>query len=345
MRILVTGGAGLVGSSAALFWAGRGHEVTVLDNLARSGYLGAARESVEHNWRAVGLDGRVRMVQGDVRDQEALARALGQGVDVVLHAAAQPSVAFSTQRPLDDFQINAAGTLAVLESIRGRCPGAAVLYCSTNKVYGTNVDRPSIREGERRYAYAGAGTGVAESTPLDLAGRTPYGVSKLAGDLYVQEYARTYGLRTAVFRMSCTYGPRQFGYEDHGWVAHVALCTVLGRPLTIYGDGKQVRDVLYIDDLVEAFDRFIRGAALHGVFNIGGGPAHTTSLLELLDLLEQATGRRVSVSYQPWRLHDQKVYISDISAAERVLGWSPRVGLGEGVERMLAWIDANRGIF
>ena len=345
MKVLVTGGAGMVGSHAAEFWAARGHEVTVLDNLMRSTLFGSQRESVEYNWRVLGGQRAIRLVKGDVRSKEDVQRALGDGVDAVLHAAGQPGVGFSIEHPEEDFSINALGTLTVLEAVRQRCPKAAFLYCSTNKVYGTNVDGIPIDEQASRYAFRNGAPGISESLSVDLAGHTPYGVSKLAGELYAQDYAHTYGIRTAVFRMSCIYGTRQFGFEDQGWVAHFAISAVLKRPVTIYGDGKQVRDVLYVEDLIHAFDRFIASPLAHGVFNMGGGPAQTVSLQELLDLLEQLTGKRSPVAYADWRPSDQKVYISDLARVQRALAWQPRISFPDGLGRLVKWVEEHRELF
>ncbi len=334
----------MVGSHAAEHWASQGHQVTVLDNLMRSQLFGSQRESVEYNWRTLQELSGIRLIRGDVRYAEDLEEALEGGVDVVLHAAGQPGVGFSVQDAGEDFSINALGTLQVLEALRQRSPEAAFLYCSTNKVYGTNVEKIALVEKPTRYAFEGL-TGVSENLGIDHAGHTPYGVSKLSGDLYVQDYAYTYGMRTAVFRMSCIYGTRQFGFEDQGWVAHFVISTLLGRPLTIYGDGKQVRDVLYVEDLVRAFDAFIASKLSSAVFNIGGGSNNTVSLLELLDLLEELTGKRSRVSFQDWRPSDQKVYISDLEKITRQLGWHPRVSFRQGLSRLIAWVKEQAELF
>lgn len=342
MKILVTGGAGMIGSHAAEMWVARGHTVTVLDNLTRSRLCGSDRESVECNWRFLSRLPGVRLVKGDVRKTRDVREALGDGVDVVLHAAAQTGIGFSLRDPEEDLTINVLGTLRVLEEVRRRCPHAIVLYCSTNKVYGDNANARSVSETPQRYVCSNGARGIAESTSLDLAGRTPYGVSKCAADLYVQDYACSYGIRTAVFRLSCIYGTRQFGFEDQGWVAHFAISTLLGRPIAIYGDGKQVRDVLYVDDLIHAFDRFIESALSQGVFNIGGGPTQTVSLLELLALLEQLTGKRSPIIYRDWRPHDQKVYVSDVVHIQKVLGWQPSISLEEGLPQLVQWVEQHR---
>ena len=345
MRILITGGAGMVGSHAAEYFARQGHEVVVFDALIRSQLSGAHQPSVEYNWQRLQQMARVHCLQGDVRCWEDVQSVFRQPIDAVIHAAAQPGIGFSLQQPLDDFTINAQGTLHVLECVRQYAPHAAVIFCSTNKVYGTNVDRLPLRELATRYAFAESVTGVDETLSVDLTGHTPYGASKLAGDLYVQDYAQTYGLRTAVFRMSCIYGEHQFGFEDQGWVAHFVISLLLHRPITIYGDGKQVRDVLYVGDLVQAFNTWLTSALPHAVYNIGGGPQNTLSLHELLTFLKEQTGRTTQVIFRPWRPNDQKVYVSDLRKITQTMGWQPRVTVSDGLHRLLGWVTAHRELF
>jgi CDP-paratose 2-epimerase len=214
---------------------------------------------------------------------------------------------------------------------------------------GLNLNREEMEQLRPRYQQLIELIAPLHDPDLPLeepaAGHTAYGASKLAADVYVQDYAHTYGLRTAVFRMSCIYGEHQFGFEEQGWLAHFTICTVLGRPVTIYGDGKQVRDVLYVRDLVQAFDGWIFGDYPSGVFNIGGGAEQTLSLLELLDLLKRHTGKETVVGYQGWRPKDQKVYISDTQHVRNVLGWKPTVSVTEGVGRLMTWVQANRRLF
>jgi CDP-paratose 2-epimerase len=206
------------------------------------------------------------------------------------------------------------------------------------------VDRIPLIEEEKRYKYNGA-RGVTEDMTVDLTGHTPYGVSKYAGDMYAQEYAHVYGMRTAVFRMSCIYGTRQFGFEDQGWVAHFIISNILKRRITIYGNGKQVRDVLYVEDLIAAYDRFFKSGIKHGVYNIGGGTDNTMSLLELIDMLEDETGIKMKYDFDDWRPSDQKVYISDISRVSKALGWSPKASPREGVNILVKWVKDNRKLF
>lgn len=326
----------MVGSHVAEFYAREGAQVTVFDNLGRSRMFGSGRASVEHNWRLLKGMKRVRCVRGDVRSLKSLLAVVPKGVDAVIHAASQPGVRYSLENPLSDFEINAAGTVNVLEAVRRRSPRAAFIYCSTNKVYGENVGTIPLEELERRYRFPGS-RAVDVTLSTDHTLHTPYGASKLAGDLYVQEYGKTYGLRTGVFRMSCIYGPRQFGFEDQGWLAHFAFRALKRLPITVYGDGKQVRDCLYIDDLVKAYAAFIRGGASSDVFNIGGGERFTLSLLELIAVLEEELKTRSRVVFRAWRPADQKVYISDLSHVQKALQWKPEVPPREGIRRLLMW--------
>jgi len=344
MKILITGGAGLVGSHTAEYYALKGDEVIVLDNLMRSNLFGYNKESVEYNWNYLAKYKNIKRIKGDVREENDVMGAIGDGVDVCIHTAGQPGVPLSIKIPREDFSINAYGTLNVLECLRQRCKDAIFIYCSSNKVYGENVDKIPLIEKGKRYVYDGV-EGVSENMPTDLTGHTPYGVSKLVGDIYTQEYGRIYGMKMGVFRMSCTTGTHQFGFEDQGWVAWFVIANLLEKPITIYGDGKQVRDLLYVTDLIDAFNRFIDSDLKHEVFNIGGGPDNTASLLEFLEGIEKATGKKTRVEFSGWRPSDQKVYISDISKLKAKLNWQPRVGVEEGVKRIIEWVKANKAIF
>jgi CDP-paratose 2-epimerase len=307
-----------------------------LDSLARPGSernLAWLRETV-----GPGLE----FIQADTRDAGAVARAAA-GADAIFHFAAQVAVTSSVADPVYDFEVNARGTINVLEAARQS--GSAVFYTSTNKVYGGMDDVPIV-ELATRYAYADLPMGVKERQPLDF--HSPYGCSKGAADQYVHDYGRIYNLRTVVFRMSCIYGPRQFGNEDQGWVAHFLIGAVLGRPITIYGDGKQVRDLLYVDDLVHAFELAWEhlDATAGGVYNIGGGPANTLAVwAEFGPLLEELLGHPVPVHCGPWRPGDQKVYVTDVCRAAAEFGWHPTIDAREGVTRLLHWVQANRDLF
>ncbi len=331
---LITGGAGFIGANYAARLLARGERVTVYDNFSRRG------ADVNVQWLEDRAPrGALRVVRGDVRDA-ALLTAVTRDADVVVHLAAQVAVTTSVRDPRLDFEVNALGTFNVLEAARLAPKPPIVLYASTNKVYGGMEDVPVVEEATR-YRYANLPHGVPETQPLDF--HSPYGCSKGAGDQYVRDYARIYGLRTVVFRQSCIYGPRQWGIEDQGWVAWFVIAALTGRPITIYGDGKQVRDVLYIDDLLDAYDAAVdRIDAVAGqVYNIGGGPDHALSIwAEFGPLLERLLGRPIPVDYGPWRPGDQRVYISDIRKAQRELGWTPQVGVEEGVQRLVDWVRA-----
>jgi CDP-paratose 2-epimerase len=335
MRVLITGGAGFIGSNTAVDLAGRGDEVVVLDDLSRAG--------TEENltWITAECGGALEFVKADVRDGAAVHRAVNsRGVDAVIHLAAQVAVTSSVADPRTDFDINALGTLNVLEAARAADRPPAVLFASTNKVYGSLEDLTCAVEGER-YVCELSDRGVGEQRPLDF--HSPYGCSKGAADQYVRDYARIYGLRTVVLRQSCIYGNRQFGIEDQGWLAWFTLAALSGRSITVYGDGRQVRDVLEIGDLVRLYrlclDRVDHVSGC--VFNVGGGPGNAVSILESLSLLEGVIGRRVERGFSDWRPGDQKIFISDNREAGRRLGWRPEVGVPEGLERLVGWIGPN----
>lgn len=334
MTVLVTGGAGFIGANVAHALLAAGEPVRILDDLSRLG--------VERNVRWMeSLHGeRLELVIADVRDPAAVARAL-MGIDHVFHFAAQVAVTTSIDHPRLDFDINAGGTLNLLEAIRACRNPPSLIYTSTNKVYGS-LDDVALRQIERRYEPESvnlATTGISEKRPLSFS--SPYGCSKGTADQYVLDYGHTFGLRAAVFRMSCIYGPRQLGNEDQGWIAHFLLRALRGEPISIFGDGRQVRDVLYIDDLVDALLR--ARARIHRIsgraFNIGGGPTSTTSLVELVDRISQLVQERPHLVFEPWRRADQRWYVSDLSAVSRELGWSPRTRLSDGVASLFDWLS------
>jgi CDP-paratose 2-epimerase len=343
--MLVTGGAGFIGSHAAEYFAARGYAVTVFDNLSRGRLLHREDANAEHNWDHLARVPGVTRVRGDVRDLAAL-EPLVAAADVVLHAAAQTAVTTSVTDPLADFQNNALGAFHVLEAARrgGRKP--TIVFCSTNKVYGENVNAIEVESTPARYRFAAPWTlGVPETFSIDRCEHTPYGCSKLAGDLYMQDFGHLYGLRAGIFRMSCIYGTRQFGMEDQGWVAWFVIAALSGQSLTIFGDGRQVRDVLWIDDLLRAYEAFIESDRRVEVFNMGGGPTHTLSLLELLEIIREETGIAPPLKHADWRPSDQRVYVSDIRRAGEILDWEPKVTPREGVRRLIAWTQANLDCF
>lgn len=338
-KILITGGAGFIGSNYAARCIARGEKVTIFDNLSRQG----ASLNLEWLKSAYGADS-FQMIVADVRDADAIRNAAANA-EVVVHLAGQVAVTTSVMKPRDDFEINALGTFNVLEAARASGNNPAVLYASTNKVYG-GMEDVRVDETPLQYRYADFPRGIPETQPLDF--HSPYGCSKGSGDQYVRDYHRIYGLPTVVLRQSCIYGTRQFGVEDQGWVAWFVIAAVTGRPITIYGDGKQVRDVLFVEDLMDAYDAALGNLAVSAgqVYNIGGGPDKTMSIwVEFEPILERLLGRPVLTSRGDWRPGDQRIYVSDIRKAQRELNWTPRVGVAEGVERLYRWVMANRTLF
>jgi CDP-paratose 2-epimerase len=343
LKALITGGAGFIGANLAQRLIARGEDVTVFDNLSRrrTGHnLAWLRQNHGHD--------AFRFIQADLQDYPALVEA-AHGADAIYHLAGQTAVTTSVTDPRGDFEDNALGTFNLLEAARAAREAGAdpfVIYTSTNKVYGGMEDLV-IEERETRYVYRDFPQGVDESRPLDF--HSPYGCSKGAGDQYTRDYARIYGLRTAVLRQSCIYGYRQFGVEDQGWVAWFIIAAVTGQPITIYGNGKQVRDMLFIEDLLDLYDAVIAhgDVAAGQVYNVGGGPERTMSIwVEFEPLLERLLGRPVPVTYDDnWRPGDQPVCVLNTDRARRELGWSPQVGVQEGIERLYNWVLENRGLF
>jgi CDP-paratose 2-epimerase len=336
-RILITGGAGFVGCNAARFFRARNWGVTVLDNLSRQGTdknLEWLRDNTSFEFERV-----------DIRDRASVDRVLSeQQYDAVLHLAAQVAVTTSVTDPSTDFAINAMGTFHVLDAIRRFCPEAVFINASTNKVYGkiTSAEYDLV---EGRYAYTNRPFGISETEPLDFL--SPYGCSKGAADQYTLDFARIYQMPATSFRQSCIYGPRQFGVEDQGWVAWFAIASRLGRDITIFGDGRQVRDVLHVEDLVRAYEAAIRSPdkVTAQAFNVGGGPHSVLSLLDLIQMLEERRKRRVPLRFDDWRPGDQRVYVSDVRKLETVLGWKPEIDSATGIAQLIDWVEQNRAAF
>jgi len=305
-----------------------------------------SRKNTEKNLAWLREQGDFEFHRTDIRDAGALAGIVSRHADcrAVLHLAAQVAVTTSVTEPRHDFEVNALGTFNLLESARRHAPSAAFLYASTNKVYG-GLEHVGVEQRGGRYAFRDRPRGISEAEPLDF--HSPYGCSKGSADQYVRDYARIYGLRSVVFRQSCIYGRRQFGVEDQGWVAWFTIAAVTGKPVTIYGDGRQVRDLLFVDDLCEAYDAAVERIeqASGQVFNLGGGPDNTLSLLELVGHLDRLTGRPLRPSFAGWRPGDQPVFVADVSRASEGLGWRPRTGVTEGVEKLAAWVQENRALF
>jgi CDP-paratose 2-epimerase len=336
---LITGGAGFIGSNYVNRLLQRNAKVTIFDNLSRAG------APLNIQWlRETHGDKAFRLVIGDVRDADLLAETARQA-DVIFHLAAQVAVTTSVLQPREDFEINAQGTFNMLEAARNSGRNPVVIYASTNKVYGGMQDVPVVEDASR-WRYENLALGCPETQALDF--HSPYGCSKGAGDQYVHDYARIYGLRSVVCRQSCIYGPRQFGVEDQGWLAWMVIAAVTGRQISIYGDGKQVRDVLNVEDLLDAYDAAIRNIErVNGrVYNLGGGYKNVISIwAEFGPMLEKLLGRSIPVLRGDWRPGDQKVFVADIRKAETELGWKPKISVEEGVGRLFNWVKQNRDLF
>ena len=337
MRVLITGGAGFIGCNTAKKMGGNGWDIVILDNFSRKGSeknLTWLRDQISFDF-----------INMDIRNGPEINRVIVNGhFDVIIHLAAQVAVTTSVINPREDFEINALGTLNMLEAIRNHSADTILINASTNKVYGQLSD-VLVRETDKRFEFTQHSLGIAEKQPLDF--HSPYGCSKGAADQYTVDYARIYGLRCVNFRQSCIYGYRQFGVEDQGWVAWFIIAHVLGRPISVYGNGKQVRDILFIDDLVAAYEQaiYLIDSVSGQTFNMGGGVDNTLSLLELIEFLERISGKNVIYSFSDWRPGDQPVFVSDVTKAATYLNWSPKITAEEGVRRLYDWVVQNQKLF
>jgi CDP-paratose 2-epimerase len=335
-KVLITGGAGFIGTNLAKSFLEEGRPVAVLDNLSRAG-VRANLSYLQSRFK-----GNVEFHEADVRDRAAVRETVAEA-DVIFHFAAQVAVTTSLEDPLGDFGVNAAGTLNVLEAARLSPRRPTLLFTSTNKVYGALDGIELMRRGsryepvDRQLALNGAG----EAMPLNF--QSPYGCSKGSADQYALDYGRCYGFRTVVFRMSCICGPHQQGTEDQGWVAYFVKKILNEEPITIYGDGLQVRDVLYVTDLIRAFRLATAEGGIEkpAVFNVGGGAARAASVLEVIELIRQTSGVDPRISFGPSRTGDQRWYISNHARFTGVTGWTPKVGLRDTVQRLVDWFSTS----
>jgi CDP-paratose 2-epimerase len=336
--VLITGGAGFIGVNVARYFLDQGTSVIIFDNLSRKG--------ADVNLALLEKDfgKKFDFVKGDVITDFKQLRQLVEKADAVIHLAAQVAVTTSVADPRTDFEINAIGSFNIVEAIRLSKKRPALIYSSTNKVYGSLHHRP-IKEHDTHYRFEHDelhNHGVSEVEQLDF--HSPYGCSKGIADQYVIDYSRVYGLKTVVFRQSCVYGPFQFGVEDQGWVAWFAIAALLKKPITIYGNGKQVRDLLYIDDLAELYDAALKNidAVSGNAYNIGGGPANTLSLIHLLNILEKRLGRKIPISSAPIRVGDQPIFVADVRKIGKHIGWKPKHDVTAGFEKMMDWIEKHQ---
>ena len=333
-RIIIIGGAGFIGINSAYYFIKKGYQVIVLDNLSRKGST--------YNLQQLQQKHTVQFVQVDIRNYETLKETLLQigEVDALLLLAGQVAVTTSITNPREDFEINALGTFNVLEALRNNEQSPHVIYASTNKVYG-KMDNVAITKLANRYQYNSDNEGIDETAPIDFY--SPYGCSKGTAEQYVHDYARIYNIPTTVLRQSCIYGPHQFGIEDQGWVAWFTIAATLSVPISIFGDGNQVRDVLHVNDLCRLYELILNNKAICNgqIFNIGGGINNTLSLNELVLLLQNALNTTLNITYDNWRAGDQKVYISNINKATTLLQWKPLIGIEQGILDIKNWTVAN----
>lgn len=336
-KLLITGGAGFIGSNIARYFVQKDYAVTIFDNFERRG----TRENAQ--W-LIDQFPEIHIIEGDIRKRSEVKRGV-QDAEIIFHLAAQVAVTTSVIEPTADFEINTLGTFNILEEVRATGNKPIFIFSSTNKVYG-GMENLKIVERNGKYDYKNLPFGISEKMNLDF--HSPYGCSKGAADQYVRDYARIYNLPTVVFRQSCIYGPRQFGIEDQGWIAWFIIAATLKKRITVYGDGKQVRDVLYIDDLVHLFEIAIEKIkkTKGNIYNVGGGRKNTLSVwTEFGPILERLFKRKIDVSFAPWRPGDQKVYVSDIRYIEKELGWKPKINVVEGIEKLFYWVQDNQQLF
>lgn len=338
-KTIVIGGAGFIGTNLCLSALRKKLKVVIFDNFSRKG--------TELNLRTIQKESPqgLEVIKGDIRSVENLEELFDKhpDADVIFHQAAQVAVTDSIRNPRKDFEVNAVGTFNVLETMRQKRIDSLLLYSSTNKVYG-NLEGEEILEEPARYSLKNLPQGINEAFPLDF--HSPYGCSKGSAEQYVIDYARIYGLKTMVFRQSCIYGYHQFGIEDQGWVAWFTIAALFDFPITLFGDGKQVRDVLFIDDLIEVYWMAVSDPTLQcgEVFNIGGG-GYQSSLVELIDHLENIYSKKIRVDFKEPRPGDQLVYVSDIKKAKEKLQWNPKIDVENGVKKLAAWAMKNKNLF
>jgi CDP-paratose 2-epimerase len=337
-KILITGGAGFIGVNTALYYLKKGEEVSILDNFSRKGSLANIK------WLQKNNRGKLKIIKAEIRYDQKKINEVVKDKDIIFHLAAQVAVTSSVVNPREDFEINALGTFNVLEAIRKFGNNPILVYSSTNKVYGGLEDLKMI-ERKTRYLFKDLPLGISENRATDF--HSPYGCSKGTADQYVRDYARIYDLNTIVFRQSCIYGPHQFGVEDQGWVAWFIIALTLGRNITIYGNGKQVRDLLFVEDLIKAYDLAAKNIkkTKGQIYNIGGGARNAISVwFDFKPVLERLFGRKIEPKFLDWRPGDQPIYISDIRKAKRDFGWEPKVGVEEGIKKLFDWVSANKSL-
>ena len=333
-KIFITGGAGFIGTNASKYFAKRKWQVYVFDNLSRKG--------TAYNIKSLKKNKNIIFIKGDIRNFNKLSKIFSSiNPDVILHCAGQVAVTTSFINPREDFEINTLGNLNVLESIRINKLKSTLIYTSTNKVYG-NLDTTKVKLNKKRYVYKDNIQGIDENHKTDF--HSPYGCSKGAADQYVRDYSRMYGINSYVLRQSCIYGTNQYGIEDQGWLAWFVIASILGKKITVFGDGKQVRDLLYIEDLNRLFEILANNKKkkIDRVYNVGGGLNFSLSILELLEILEKILNKKIKVNFSKWRMGDQKIYISNNTKLKKTFGWEPKIHPKIGVKNLISWVNNNK---
>lgn len=334
-KVFISGGAGFIGSNVANFHLNKGDFVTVFDNLSRAGTEKNIKWLKAHKNKK-----NLKFIKGDIRDSNKLNKSVSN-FDVIYHLAAQVAVTTSMTDPRSDFEINALGTFNMLEAFRLKSSKAIFIYSSTNKVYGNLEDLNCIvKKGRYVFANKKYSKGVSEERGIDF--HSPYGCSKGAGDQYVRDYGRVFNLNTLVFRQSCIYGQRQFGNEDQGWVIHFVRTILNNGTLKLFGDGMQVRDILHVDDLINAYQLAIKNTKVSRgeIYNIGGGVENSISLLELVSILQSKVSHKIKLKHFDWREGDQKIYISDNTKLKNKLNWKPLINKESGIDMLIDWANS-----
>ncbi len=338
-NILITGGAGFIGTNLAEYLLKEGNYVVVVDNLSRLG----SDKNLIYLKSKTNANKKLTFIKGDIRNFQQV-KEIVRKVNVIFHLAGQVAVTKSILNPREDFENNVVGTLNILEAARELAEKPIIVFSSTNKVYG-EMNNLKIKEGKNRYDFLNSPKGVNENCLTDCF--SPYGCSKGSAEQYVRDYYRIYGIPAVVFRQSCIYGPRQMGVEDQGWVAHFIISGIFDKKVTIYGNGKQVRDILYIDDLIKLYLKAVLNInkTAGQIYNVGGGVENSLSLIELIDLLEKKYNIKLNVKFDEWRIADQKIFISDNSKIQRDLKWKPQINIDLGIQYLINWIKENKNIF
>jgi CDP-paratose 2-epimerase len=337
MKVIITGGAGFIGTNVALRHLKNGDKVVVIDNLSRLG--------TKINLSLLKNFPNLKFYKVDIRNKPSLKKIFISHKDaqIVYHLAAQVAVTTSVINPYEDFEINVLGTINILELMREIKSEALLIFSSTNKVYG-GMENVRISLRNNRYQYLDYVNGIDENFLLDF--HSPYGCSKGSADQYVRDYHRIYGLNTVVFRQSCIYGENQFGVEDQGWVAYFIISAILNKKITIYGDGKQVRDILYIDDLIDAYLLAYKNKEkINGeIFNIGGGKENQVSILQFVKIIEKMLNKKVKYTFSSWRPGDQKIFVSDNTKIKNFLNWEVKTDFYCGIKKLINWVNENKEV-